>query len=404
MTTETSMPQGGQTDKAGQVAQGQAGREKLVFESDPGASRSLWLAVAILLVVIGWMASGFFIQKEPEAAPKAVEAEPPAVVVRDSKAELVTLNFRAEGQAEPERDSVIRAEASGTVLTIPAEKGGNIGAGAAIAQLSTAEAEATLDQARQELARAEREFNNASELRDRGIATADRLAEARAALAAAGAQVAADEKALRDLTITAPFAGRVETLDINEGEYVAAGDEIARIVDNDPLTVSFQVPQQSLNRLKTGQTATVQFITGQKREGVVSFVGTAASTSTRTFLAEIEVANPGGEIPAGVSAGVVIPTGEELAHFVEPSIVSLGLDGELGIKTEEDGIVRFYPIEVASAEIGGIWATGLPDKVRMITIGQGFVRDGDTVRAQAEEAKPAAVEAAAAIQAAEADQ
>lgn len=399
MTTETSMSENTQTDQDGMVAQGGPRRERLVFESDPGASRSLWLAVAILLAVVGWMVSGFFVQKEAEAAPKAVEAELPAVVVRTSKAEPVTLNFRAEGQAEPERDTIIRAEASGTVREIVGIKGGAIEAGAAIAQLSTEEAKATLDQAREELVRAEREFNNASELRERGIATDDRLTEARAALAAAQAQVAADEKALRDLTVIAPFAGRVETLDINQGEYVAAGDQIARIVDNDPLTVSFQVPQQSLNRLRTGQQATVQFITGQKRGGIVTFVGTAASTSTRTFLAEIEVANPGGEIPAGVSAGVVIPTGEELAHFVEPSIVSLGIDGELGIKTEEDGIVRFHPIEVAAAEIGGIWATGLADEVRMITIGQGFVRDGDAVRSQEEQAEPAAV-----AQAAEADQ
>ncbi|AUH35268.1 efflux RND transporter periplasmic adaptor subunit [Paracoccus tegillarcae] len=397
MTTET--PEADTTIAEAQAAAAEPQRGKLTFESDPGASRSVWLAGIILLLIILWMGSGLFIKDEPVAAAPVVEPEPPKVVVRNSQASAVTLNFRAEGQAEPERDTGVRSEASGTALQIEVAKGDNVEAGAVIAQLSTEEAEASLDQARQEQTRAQREFSNASELRERGIATTDRVTEARAALAAADAQVALADKAMQNLTITAPFAGRVETLAINEGEFVSAGDEVARIVDNDPLTVSFQVPQQSLNRLQAGQTATVQFITGQTIEGVVSFVGTAASTATRTFLAEIEVPNPGGEIPAGVSAGIVIPTGEKLAHFVEPSIVSLGIDGELGIKTEEDGIVVFHPIEIAAAEIGGIWATGLADKVRMITIGQGFVRDGDAVRAQDEEAAAADAEAVEAVDA-----
>ena len=107
--------------------------------------------------------------------------------------------------------------------------------------------------------------------------------------------------------------------------------------------------QQSLNRIRTGQMAKVQFITGQERDGVVSFVGTAAEAATRTFLAEIEIDNPDGAIPAGISAEITIPTGEEQAHFIEPSIVSLDPEGNIGVKIEEDGIVRFVPIEVADA-------------------------------------------------------
>ncbi|WP_244430314.1 efflux RND transporter periplasmic adaptor subunit [Roseivivax halodurans] len=214
------------------------------------------------------------------------------------------------------------------------------------------------------------------------MATADRVAEARAALAAAEAQVASAEQALRDLTIVAPFDGRVEQLEINEGEYVAAGDEVARIVDTDPLTVAIQVPQQSLNRIEAGQTAQVRFITGQTREGTVSFVGSAAASETRTFLAEIEVENADGEIPAGVSAEVTIPTGDTQAHFVQPSIVSLSPEGEIGVKTVEDGTVAFHPVEIVKTEINGVWATGLPDQAEIITVGQGFVRAGEPVRAQ----------------------
>lgn len=364
------------------------GRTPLRFETDKGASRSFWVAMLLLLLIVAWMASGFIVKPEAPQAEAAPEIEPPTVLVRSSAAEEVTLNFRAEGQAQPDRDTSVRAEASGTVIELAISKGSEVEAGAVIARLSAEQAEADLERARQELSRAQREFDNASQLRERGVATTDRVTQASADLATAQAAVTTAENALEDLSITAPFAGRVEALPINDGEFVAAGDEVARIVDNTPLTVSIQVPQQSLNRIKVGQVAKVQFITGQEREGEVTFVGTAAEDSTRTFLAEIEIENPDGEIPAGISAEITIPTGQELAHFVEPSIVSLSPDGDVGVKIEEDGVVRFVPVEVADAQMGGIWATGLPENVRIITVGQGFVRDGEAVRVKDEEAEP----------------
>lgn len=371
------------------------GRVPLKFETDKGASRSIWIALLLLLLVVGWMASSIFLAPPAPEDSAAAEILPPRVLVRESHAGPVTLNFRAEGQAQPDRDTAVRVETSGTVIEVLAEKGTDIEAGWVIAHLSSDHAEATLEQAREELVRAQREFDNASQLRERGVATSDRVSEARADLASAQAQVTAAEVALDDLTVLAPFSGRIETLPINEGEFVAAGEEVARLVDNDPLTVTIQVPQQSLNRIRTGQMAKVQFITGQERDGVVSFVGTAAEAATRTFLAEIEIDNPDGAIPAGISAEITIPTGEEQAHFIEPSIVSLDPEGNIGVKIEEDGIVRFVPIEVADAQQGGFWATGLPETARIVTIGQGFVRDGEAVRAQLESEVAGAGEAAA---------
>lgn len=358
--------------------------ERAARTSDRGASRSAWIAGAIVAAIVLWMGSGFVLPSEPEApAAEATAPEPPAVLVRDSEAQRITLTFSAEGQALPDRDTGIRAEASGTVTRLAVEKGADVQAGDLIAELSSDRARAGLVQAEEEVNRASREFDNASQLLERGLATADRVAEARAALAAARAQVTAAEQTLRDLRIVAPFDGRIETVSVEEGEYATAGETIARIVDNTPLTIAIQVPQQSLNRLESGQTAEVSFITGQMREGEVTFVGTAAASETRTFLVEIRVDNADGEIPAGVSAEVVIPTGVAEAHLVAPSIVSLNPDGELGIKTvDENGRIAFHPIEIVRADVDGIWVEGLPQSARIVTVGQGFVQEGDVVRAR----------------------
>ncbi|SFQ95451.1 efflux RND transporter periplasmic adaptor subunit [Poseidonocella sedimentorum] len=363
-----------------------AGADRLQFEDDPGARRPLVLATTLLIAIVAWMGSGFILPTETEANPErpAIEAQP--VTTRISRAEEVTLYFNAEGQAEADRDTAIRAEASGEVAELLVDKGTDVTEGQLIARLTTDQVEANLRRAREARDQAQREFDNATALLERGVATQDRLTAARAALAAAEADLIAAEQSVEDTAITAPFAGRIETLSLDPGEYIAAGTEIGRIVDHKPLTVALQVPQQALNRIKNGQQAQVSFITGETETGEVTFVGTSAAAATRTFLAEIEVPNDDGAIPAGISAEIRIPTGTREAHFISPSLVSLDPNGVTGVKTVEDGKVRFHEIELVRAEVDGIWVTGIPDTAEIIVIGQGYVRDGEEVRAQREEA------------------
>ena len=185
--------------------------------------------------------------------------------------------------------------------------------------------------------------------------------------------------------ITAPFGGRIEALDLNAGEFVSAGSSVGQVVDNTPLTVTIQVPQQSLRDIKAGQTADVTFITGEELQGTVAFVGRNANSETRTFLAEITVENADGAVPAGVSAEIRIPIGEITAHFLSPAILSLDTDGTLGIKTvDADNTVVFAEVKIERAQTDGIWVSGLPDTANIITIGQGYVTNGDKVNPQSQ--------------------
>ena len=387
MTNETNRKQGEQTriaeteNKQMATTHDENAAQPLTFTSDKGASRSTWFAGVLVILIVGWMGSGFILPSENND-PVSVREETKlvAVAVTTSTAETVTQFYQAEGQALPDRETMMRSETSGDVAEVLVAKGQDVEAGAIIARFDPTANLADANRATQELARAQREFDNAEALLDRGVATADRVSQARAALAGAQSELADVQQAADALTILAPFAGRVETLDIDEGEFVSAGMEVGRLVDITPLTVAIQVPQQSLNRLSVGQPATVRFITGEERQGTVTFVGTSAASETRTFLAEIEVNNDDRAIPAGISAEVIIPTGETIAHFLSASIVSLNTEGTLGVKTVDvNNVVAFFPIQVVKAQIDGIWVTGLPDTVDVITVGQGYVNENETV-------------------------
>jgi len=361
---------------------------KLTFESEKGAGRSKWIALLLMLLLVGWMGSGYLTQAEVEEASAAADTpqeQAISVAVLPSVAQDVELVLSAEGQSEPDRVSLVQAEATGQVISVGAERGDLVQAGQELGRLDAQTVEAQVEQAETQLEQAIRDFDNALELQERGIATEDRVTMARANRASAQAALTAAREQLNNTVIRAPFAGRLNDLTLDEGEFVDIGDPVAEVLDNDPLTVVVQVPQQALSRIETGQPAQVQFITGQERLGTVSFIGGNADQQTRTFRVEVTVENPQSEMPAGLSARVVLPTGTARGHFISPAILSLGTSGELGIKTVDDeNRVAFSLVTIVRAQTDGIWVTGLPETADIITVGQGFVQAGDLVAPQVE--------------------
>ncbi len=352
--------------------------------------RSSWIAGGIVVALVLWMGSGFvFPAEEEEQVVRDEPVAPVAVSVRESQAQPVEQIFIAEGQALPVRDTVLRAEMSGEIVALEAERGDSVSEGAVIARFNDEERAAARAQAEAELERAERELEQAETLLDRGTGTLDRVVNARTARAAADAALVSARRAERHTAIRAGFDGRLDDLDIETGEFVSAGETVGRLIDLDPLRVEIQVPQQVLSGIHTGMQAEVRFITGETVEGVIRFVGSAADPRTRTFPAEIAVDNPDSTIPAGISAQVRIPTEETMAHFLSPATLALSTDGRLVVKTVDDeDVVVAHAVSIVRAQSDGIHVAGLPDTARVITIGQGFVNEGDTVAPHPDERDP----------------
>lgn len=364
--------------------------QHLKFEHEKGATRSKYVAGALVLLIVGWMGSGMVMPAEEEQATEPTPAEtaatPIAVAVEQSASKAVPEVFTAEGQTATDRESAVRAETGGTIAEVLVTKGDMVSEGQVLARIDAAQRTADLRRAELAQERAARELANAETLLERGVSTNDRVVGARSDLAAAEAGLANAREAMGNLEITAAFGGRLESLNIEAGEFIGAGTEVARVVDLDPLLVTFQVPQQAVSQLKVGQPAQIDFVTGTSKQGTLKFLSSAANAQTRTFTAEVEVPNADLAVPAGISAEVFIPTGESRAHFISPAILSLNTDGALGVKAVGDeNIVAFYPVEIIRAETNGVWVAGLPEELTLITIGQGYVNAGEVVDPRAED-------------------
>ncbi|HEY9055968.1 MAG TPA: efflux RND transporter periplasmic adaptor subunit [Aurantimonas sp.] len=364
-----------------------------VAESAPAPkerkSRAGWLAALFVLALVAWMGSGYYYPDQNQAveATKSKTREPFTVEAFASRAKPVVEFVAAEGQVLPDRTTPVRAKVGGTVETIAVKKGDFLEEGALIAKIALADREAQRMQAEAELARRQGEFDRVSGLAERGYATAAQVEEAQAELAKAEASLAVIAQTTGDTEIRAPITGTLDRFDLDLGEFVAASAEVGVQIDNDPLTVDVEIAQQNVARVRTGQPASVTFITGETRQGAVRYIAANASSATRTFPVEITVSNPARDIPAGISAQVRIPVGEVPAHFLSAAVLALGSDGTLGVKAvDAENKVTFHPIELVRAETTGLWVAGLPESLRIITVGQGFVSEGEDVRVI--EAKP----------------
>ncbi len=349
--------------------------------------RSFLIAAVLALVAVAWIGSGQFGDSD---RPKASE-KPPAnlsaeetlasVRVRVQQAEVRQARITLRGRTEADRKVNIKSETQGRIVELEAEKGRKLSAGTVLARIAADERPARLVEAKSLLEQRRIEFEASKRLNKKGFRAETQLAAARANLDAARAAVKTAQMAIDDIAIKAPFDGIVVERYVEIGDFVEMGDPIARLIDLDPLLIVVQVSEHDAGRLTAGTLASARLITGQNVEGIVSYISSEADSATRTFRVEAEVENADGKLPDGVSAEVTLPLQQVIAHRVSPAILTLDEAGRIGVKTlGPDNTVTFMPAQVIDEEPAGVWITGLPDRVTLITVGQEFISGGQKVR------------------------
>ena len=345
-----------------------------------------YVAAGVLVLALAlWMASGAFSSNSSEIEQSSDTAQndataPMKVEYIDVQLSPKSRDIVLQGQLEPKRHLQMRAETSSTVKVISVGKGQSVKKGDTILNLSLAGRRTDLQEAQAQLKSATSQQKAAESLRQKGLQSQLQLEQSQAALAAARAQLDRTQRDIAYTRITAPFTGVINNVPVEVGEMIDRGAIVAEIVDNSGFIVSAQVAQQTLAQLELGKSIEVKLITGDVLSGKLIYISSVADTATRSFTVEAEVDNIDGKYAAGVSASMIVPIEQVEAVFLSPSAIALGDSGDIGVKTiDENQQVVFTPIKLISTSLDGAWVTGIPDGSRVITLGQGFVKTGQTV-------------------------
>ena len=352
---------------------------------------SMFLAVIFALVIAGWMLSGMF--KAPLTKNKTTASTSTDAKQSNESAKLFHVevtNFSAQkrqsqlilrGTTEFDARVQIKAEITGAVEAVPASKGKWVKKGDILCQIQNGERDSALLQAKARLAQAQADYEANKALARKGHTAQLRVSSFKAQLDAAKAELTRARLNVERTSIRAPFNGFVESLPTKVGDFLNVGTTCATLVSLHPLKVIGSLSEVEINKVSVGMKALVKLVTGLEKQGEIKFIASIADQQTRTFRIEVKVNNEDAKLREGLTADITIPLKLTKAHLFSPAILVLDDAGRVGLRViDKDNTVAFKPVQILGDSPNGVWVSGLPETVKVITAGQEYVKHGQRVQ------------------------
>ena len=284
-------------------------------------TKNIRISLYILIPIIIWMISGFFVNDKVDAPDSSVELFSVQSVISSAVEYQPLIKLKATTKSEARVD--VKAKTSGEVVAIGANQGKFVAKDTVLCSLGVVEVNRT--------------------------------------------------------QVKAPFSGFIEQI-VKPGNFLERGQVCATIIQLNPISFIAGVPEYDINKVQVGQKVSLELVTGQKINGKLTFVSKSASSDTRTFIVESQIENPQGLVKDGLTANMTIEIDKVKAHKISPSILLLNDGGKLGIRIVINSkIAKFIEITILEDSEEGLWVTDIPEDVEIIIQGQGFVEDGQEV-------------------------
>jgi membrane fusion protein, multidrug efflux system len=341
-----------------------------------------------------WIASGHLLPRESAESHAAIRTGEAVkklfrVAVIETFAVPHSRKLTISGRTEADKRVMLTARTGGVLTELKVKRGMWVKEGDVIAVLSDDARAAQVAQAESLVTQRRTELEAKRKLIASGAIPRLDLVNLEATLKAADASLAAAEAERDRGVVRAPWSGVVNEVMVEVGEaaFSFQGRELAKVVALDPMLAVVEVAERKLAGIKVGEPAKVQLVTGETAAGRIRFVAKTASQSTRTYRVEVELPNPDGAIPDGITAEVSVQLAHEAATRLPRSALTISSNGDIGVRSVgANGRVGFMPVSVVEDQQSQMWVAGIPDRTRVIIRGQDFVRDGQVVEAiEAEE-------------------
>lgn len=349
-------------------------------------SSSVGSLLAVLLVAA---ACGRSDAPPPAAATGVTEAP---VVVRDLEERI-----EATGELRAKDSARIAAEVAGRVTETPYEEGSRVDSGTVVMRIDPERyalerdaARANLTQAEANLREQERTLRRMRELHAGKVASQERLDQAdtaatlaRARLEAARAQLSQAERAHREASVTAPFAGLLGRRLVSRGEFVQPGQALFELVALDPIEVEFRLAERDVARVRPGIPVDVRVAPypDEHFRATVTIVAPTVDPQSRTLRVRGELSNADGRLRPGLFAradlGIAVRPG---ALMVPEEAILQRADGSVVFRLVGADRVERRVISTGMHDGGAVEVLGgLTAGDRVVTRGHTALVDGAKV-------------------------
>jgi len=355
------------------------------------------LGVAVLGGLVLW--------RTVRPAQHADTKDPVLVSVARVNRSDVPLLLTAIGNVQSLNNVVLKPQISGVLTQVLVHEGQRVTQGQLLASIDDRPLKAAENQARAILAR-DRANLKIAELdlkRDENLLAGEAIAgqsvdQQRALVEQLKATVESDAAAVQSAqvqrsyaTILSPLNGRVGMRRVDPGNLVQANDAngLFSVVQVDPISVVFSLPQQDLPRLQPLlEDPTRAQVSAFDRDagttlatGHLTNVDNQVDQATGTIQLRAEFANPDGRLWSGQFVTVQLRTGiDRDASVVNSRAVQNGLDGTFVFRIK-NGVAEVVPVKVRYVQ-GPLTSvgTGLQPGDLVVTDGQDQLTAGTSVK------------------------
>jgi membrane fusion protein (multidrug efflux system) len=313
--------------------------------------RTVFLFSAAVLGLAGCRPAS---EKRPEVSPASVSVQ--LVAVQSIASPALT---PISGVVRASRQGQVAAQVMGAVVALPARLGAKVSAGDVLVVLASAELGARRAQAQAAVNEAERAHAQESRLLAKGAATRDAVADLQDRLAAARANLAAVQASVDHLTVRAPFAGVVGGKWVDVGDLATPGRVLVEVQADGPAEIEAGVPV-SFVTLPVG-TQVAYEADGRQGRATVKELAAAAdarSLNRRVLLVTTEAALASGKPvtvlwPGEVRRRLLVPATAVQRHGQIERVWVVGTEGKLALRLVRTAGGEDGRIEVSSGLTDG---------------------------------------------------
>lgn len=274
------------------------------------AKKIVALIIFIVIIFGGLFGSKFFQINQAMSSRKA----PPPPVVSTAKVTEQSWgnNLSAVGNINPERGITVSNEIAGLVSHIHFESGQTVSKGEVLLELNSETDQAVLNGLLATEQLAQIKLNRQVKLLANKATSLSSHDEAKAVLDVAKTAVLAQQSRVSKKRICAPFDGVMGIRQVNLGQYLDKGQQIAPLVSLSSSFADFSLAERYISQLHIGQTVSVQVqaYPGQTFTGKVQAINPGFDQRTRTIAVRAVLANPHNKLKPGMFADIQLTTSQ----------------------------------------------------------------------------------------------
>ena len=308
-----------------------------------------------------------------------VQEELPLVVIDVAHSQDVAQSKSYTANVEAENVNNIAPATPNRIKTIAVDAGDRVTKGQILVTLDRA----NIDQLRINLEQIEREYNRAVQLLEIGGGTQQAVDQLKAQLDAARSQY---DNLLENTVLTSPITGVVTARNYDPGD-MTGNLPVLTVGQLSPVVkVLIGISENDMALVRKGMPVTVALdaFPDETFEGTVNRIYPTIDTSTRTFMADVRIANPGERIKPGMFARVGFDMGTKHNVVVpDRAVVKQTGSGNKYVYTYSNGRVAYKKVELGQ-RLGDSYEliSGINDGDTVVIAGQSRLADNVPVQIQ----------------------